>query len=129
MVQKILKILTIFIFSIYILNCTYTYAGTIGDTISDAKNFMNSMDKNLYKNSLNKADLSDASSTIYNSLLMISFVVVAVVGITLGIKYMMANVEEKADIKNALIIFFIGAIVVYGAFGIWKAIVDYLNKF
>lgn len=127
--QKILKILVIFICSICILNCTYTYAGTIGDTISDAKGFLSSRNESLYKDSLNKADLSDASSAIYNTLLMISFVVVAVVGITLGIKFMMASAEEKADIKKSLVIFLIGAIVVYGAFGIWKAIVDYLNKF
>lgn len=127
--QKILKILVIFICSICILNCTYTYAGTLGDTIKDAKNFLSSRDESLYKDSLNKDQLSDASSSIYNTLLMISFVVVAVVGITLGIKFMMASAEEKADIKKSLIIFLIGTIVVYGAFGIWKVIVDYLNKF
>lgn len=129
MIQKILKILTIFIFSICIINCTYTYAGTLGDTITGAKNFLSSKNESLYDSSLDKDKLSDASSAIYNTLLMVSFVVVAVVGITLGIKSMMANAEEKANIKKALIIFLIGTIVVYGAFGIWKVMVDYLNKF
>lgn len=127
--QKILKILVIFICSICILNCTYTYAGTVGDTIKDAKDFLSSRDESLYKDSLDKDKLSDTSSAIYNTLLMISFVVVAVVGITLGIKFMMASAEEKADIKKSLVIFLIGTIVVYGAFGIWKVIVDYLKIF
>lgn len=127
--QKILKILVIFICSICIFNCTYTYAGTLGDTIKDAKDFLSSRDESLYKDSLNKNKLAKTSSTIYNALLMISFVVVAVVGITLGIKFMMANAEEKANIKKSLVIFLIGTIVVYGSFGIWKVIVNYLNIF
>lgn len=128
MEQKVLKILVIFICSICIINCTYTYAGTVGDALTDAKDFLSSRDEDLYKDSLDKSQLSDASSSIYNALLMISFVVVAVVGITLGIKFMMANAEEKADIKKSLIIFLIGTIVVYGAFGIWKVAVNFLKN-
>ena len=41
---------------------------------------------------------------------------------------MMAGVEEKADVKKSLIIFLIGTGVAYGAFGIWKVLVTFLNK-
>ena len=41
---------------------------------------------------------------------------------------MMAGVEEKAQLKHSLIVFFIGATVAYGAFAIWKVMVEVLNK-
>ena len=41
----------------------------------------------------------------------------------LGIKFMIGSAEEKAQIKDALIPFVIGCIVIFGAFGIWKIFV------
>ena len=35
---------------------------------------------------------------------------------------MLGSIEEKAQVKEALIPFIIGCIVVFGAFGIWKIV-------
>ncbi len=123
---KILKIFVIFISMIFIVNITNTYASNsiLSDAISGGDKFVNAAKGN---DSINSDLLKSTSSSVYNTLLVISFVVVAVVGITLGIKYMMSGVEEKADVKNSLVVFFIGCLVVYGAFGIWKVIVAFLN--
>ncbi len=125
MKKTILKIFLIFISMILIGNVTNTYASSLlGEAMSGANNFISSSKGNV---SIDDSKLKKTSSDIYNVLLMISFVVVAIVGISLGIKYMMSGVEEKADIKQSLIIFFIGCLVVYGAFGIWKVLVTFLN--
>lgn len=124
--KKILKVFVLFIFIIFIINNTITYASTLGDVISGGKDFI-SAGSDEYDNTIDTEKLSETSDTIYNILLMISFVVVAVVGISLGIKFMMSGVEEKADVKKSLVGFFIGCIVVYGAFGIWKVMVNFLN--
>lgn len=125
MKKTILKIFLIFISMILIGNVNNTYASSLlGETMTGANNFLSSSKGNV---SIDESKLKKTSSDIYNVLLMISFVVAAIVGISLGIKYMMSGVEEKADIKQSLIIFFIGCLVVYGAFGIWKVLVTFLN--
>ena len=41
---------------------------------------------------------------------------------------MMAGVEEKAQLKHSLVVFFVGVIIAYGAFFIWQALVDVLKN-
>ena len=38
----------------------------------------------------------------------------------LGIKFMAASAEDKAKIKESMIPYVVGCIVIYGAFFIWK---------
>ena len=125
--KKVIKFLLLFLAVIFFLNNTYVYADSLlGDSISSGKSFLQSASGTMSKEQ--EKSLKDTSNSIYNTLLMISFVVVAIVGIILGIKFMMAGVEEKADVKKSLIIFLIGTGVAYGAFGIWKVLVTFLNK-
>lgn len=44
----------------------------------------------------------------------------------LGIKYMIGSIDEKADTKGKLMIYAIGCIVIFGAFGIWQLITNIL---
>lgn len=41
---------------------------------------------------------------------------------------MLGSIEEKANIKESLIPFVIGCIVVFGAFGIWRIFVSLGQK-
>lgn len=61
---------------------------------------------------------------IYNILLMIGMAVAVGIGTVLGVKFLMGSMEEKAQIKESLIPFVIGCVVVFGAFGIWKAVIS-----
>lgn len=125
--KKVIKFLLLFLTVMFFLNNTYVYADSLlGDSISSGKSFLQSASGTMSKDQ--EESLKDTSNSIYNTLLMISFVVVAIVGIILGIKFMMAGVEEKADVKKSLIIFLIGTGVAYGAFAIWKVLVTFLNK-
>ena len=47
-----------------------------------------------------------------------------IIGMTLGIKFTMAGVDEKADIKKHLLIYVAGCVIVFGAFAIWKLAVN-----
>ena len=125
--KKVIKFLLLFLAVIFFLNNTYVYADSLlGDSISSGKSFLQSASGTMSKDQ--EKSLKDTSNSIYNTLLMISFVVVAIVGIILGIKFMMAGVEEKADVKKSLIIFLIGTGVAYGDFAIWKVLITFLNK-
>ena len=126
MKSKIFKIFLMLVLIIFIVNiASIAYATTLEDALSGGKDFIKSGKNNGVI--MNSTNLKETSNSIYNTLLMISFVVVAVVGISLGIKFMTSGVEEKADVKKSLVVFVIGCIVIYGAFGIWKVLVTFLN--
>ena len=45
----------------------------------------------------------------------------------MGIKFIIGSLEEKAEIKAMLIPYVVGCIVVFGAFGIWKLVMETLS--
>lgn len=75
----------------------------------------------------NNDDIKDISDSIYFILLTIGIVVAVIVGGILGIQFMLASAEDKAKVKEALIPYVIGCIVVFGAFSIWKIVVEILS--
>ena len=78
---------------------------------------------------IDKGSLKNASSSIYNILLICGVIIAVLIGSIMGIKFMIGSVEEKAEIKAALVPFAIGCIVVFGAFGICKIVVTIVNNF
>ena len=50
-------------------------------------------------------------------------IIAVVVGMILGIKYMMATSEDKAEIKQTLPAYIVACVVVFGAFAIWRLVV------
>ena len=122
------KVFTIFILIIFIVNITNVYAasdsGGLSGVIEGGKKFIEERQDDV---TVTPAELSNVSGQVYNILISIAVVVVIVVGIFLGIKFMFAGVDEKADVKKSLIIYVIGSVVVFGAFGIWSALVTILN--
>lgn len=123
--KTVFRILIIMVLAIFIINTTNSYAGLLSDVISGGDEFLNSGDNDI---SIDKKELQTTSSQVYNALVIISFVVAAIVGIILGVKYMMAGVDQKADVKQNLLIYVIGCVVAFGAFGIWRIIVTTLNN-
>lgn len=71
--------------------------------------------------------LGNTSDFLYNILLGISMIIAVIVGMVLGIKYMLATSEEKAEIKQTLPAYIVSCIVVFGAFSIWRLIVNIIQ--
>ena len=93
--------------------------------IADADNFVSAAGKS---NKINNAELADLSGTIYNIALQIGVAVAVLAGMALGIKFMISGVDEKADVKKALTVYIVGCVVIFGAFGIWKLVVEIVQK-
>ena len=72
--------------------------------------------------------LSETSDFIYKLLLSLAIIIAIIIGMILGIQFMVASADEKAKVKEALIPFIVGCIVVFGAFTIWKIVVNVGNK-
>lgn len=97
---------------------------SIDGLISDSEKFINKGEDG----KVNDKSIQDFSKTMYNILITIATVVSVLVGGILGIKIMIASAEEKAQVKELLVPYIIGCVVVFGAFGIWKLVVTILQN-
>lgn len=99
---------------------------TIDEIIEEGRNFLEE-GKLESTNQINEESLKKMSDTIFNILLAVGIVVAVVVAGILGIQFMAASTENKAKIKEALIIFIVGCCIVFGAFGIWKTVINIMS--
>lgn len=106
---------------------TSTYAFSISDIFTGADDFIQSGIKD-QNPTIDDSNLQDMSNLLYNTLLIIAIVVAVIVGLVIGIQFMTGSVEQKAKIKETLIPYIAGCIVIFGAFGIWKLVVEILIK-
>lgn len=72
--------------------------------------------------------LKDLSGYLYNILLAAGVVIAVVVATILGIQFMIGGAEGQAKVKEMLIPFVVGCIIVFGGFGFWKIAVSIGNK-
>lgn len=105
------------------------YTGKSSDTIdgymNDGKDFISGGEKN---SSINQGQLQKTSNILYNIFLGAGIIIAILVGMFLGIKYMMGSIEEKAELKETLIAYVVGCIVIFGAFGIWKLVAELFSE-
>ena len=99
--------------------------GNISDVISSGKGFIDSAKSDI---TVSGDTIKEASANIYNILFYIGTILSVLVGAILGIKIMMASAEDKAKVKESLIPYIVGCIVIFGSFSIWKIAVTILNS-
>lgn len=98
-----------------------------GDIISGVEAFIETGSKEA-NDKIDPLDLKDMSDTLYNILLVVGIVAAIIVGLVLGIKFILGSIEEKAEIKTMIIPYIIGCVVVFGAFTIWQIVVNLLQS-
>lgn len=124
MVKKIIFILTIIVL---IIGCTNIINVKACDgIIENADSFVESGKSST--DTLNGSELQNVSGTLYNILLTIGIAAAVITGAILGIQFMTGSIEQKAKVKDSLIPFVVGCIIIFGAFGIWKLVITILNK-
>ena len=122
MKRKIFFILIIFI--LMICSTHIVQATTISNIIQGADGFIT----NGSSSDMIAGDkIKNLSDIIYNELLILGTVIAVIVGSVLGIQFITGSVEQKAKVKDSLIPFVIGCVVIFGAFGIWKLVITILR--
>ena len=123
-------LITIFTFtfnsSVYAQTSLDGSTGTVDDIMSGADSFVNEGESNV---SIDENLLGETAGFLYNMLLAFGIITAVIVGSILGIKYMIGSVEEKAENKQTLLAYLISCVVVFGAFGIWKLVINILSSF
>ena len=122
--KLLINIMVIFIilFNLFIPNA---YAGPIQDIMNRAEGFVNNGENG--GNVINNDALKEGSNTLYNVLLVIGIAVAFIWGIVLGIQFITGSLGEKADVKKNLIVYLVGCVIIFGAFGIWKLLLQLLE--
>ncbi len=103
---------------------------SINEILSEAQAFVSNLkdnDGNLSTVIVGGA-LINTSKTINNILMTLSIIISVILGAFIGIKTMISSVEEKAEIKESLIPYLIGAMICFGAFSIWNVTVTLLES-
>ena len=123
-------LITIFTFtfnsSVYAQTSLDGSTGTVDDIMSGADSFVNEGESNV---SIDENLLGETAGFLYNMLLAFGIITAVIVGSILGIKYMIGSVEEKAEYKQTLLAYLISCVVVFGAFGIGKLVINILSSF
>jgi len=126
MKYKRIKIIMIMLLSIAFIGIftNKVFASGFSDVLSGGDSFLSAGSSDA---TINETLLQETSSQIYNILLTLGTIVVLVVGIIIGIKLMTSEAENKAEAKKSLVVFVVGSVIVFGAFGIWKTLVNVVN--
>ena len=122
--KLLINIMVIFIilFNLFIPNA---YAGPLQDIMNRAEGFVNNGENG--GNVINNDALKEGSNTLYNVLLVIGIAVAFIWGIVLGIQFVTGSLGEKADVKKNLIVYLVGCVIIFGAFGIWRLLLQLLK--
>ncbi len=147
-IQKIYRIVVIkmkniivklyFILIIIVLQMGFFPPNVRADDIFDpAENFLKSGQEVMHgekredgteEPGLDELKLKEASSTIFNVFFAIGTALTVIIGGILGIRFMMASAEDKAQIKEIIIPYIVGCIAIFGAFAIWKLVIGVLQN-
>lgn len=126
-INKLLMMILI-IFCIFSLLTSQVYADSLGDIFTKADDFVTTGQAGSAGTTISDDAMKNMSNILYNTLLVIAVVVAVIWGMVIGIHYMTGSVGEKAKVKETLIPYIAGCIVVFGAFVIWKLVVTILQS-
>jgi len=124
--KMLLVVLIIIVMNIITFNTNMVKADTLEDVFAGGDSFIQAGKD---KTSIDEEKLKSTSSSIFNVLSVIGIIIAVFTSAILGIKFMIGSTEDKAQIKEALVPFIIGCIVIFGAFSIWKIFVGLGNTF
>lgn len=123
MAKKVIYILLIITLLICSTNIVQAKSSTsLKDVLQGGQSFIDKGEKG--DTPIGDDKIKDLSNTIYNILLIIGIVIAGIIGMVLGMQFITGSVEQKAKVKDSLIPFVVGCVVIFGAFGIWKLVVQ-----
>lgn len=120
--SKALKVLSIILVVTMLLVASM---GTISmaDDESDASKSSNVVGGLFDNGNANTAGIEGIGANIVGIITTIGIIVAVVVLLVLGIKYMMGSAAEKAEYKKTMIPYLVGAVLIFGASAIARAVI------
>ena len=122
--RKIIRIIIIFILAISIF-CTATVKAS-DSPWETAQNWLKTGEDERANSFMNEST-NDGFEALAGVLWGAGVFIILIIGVILGIRYIMSEPEQKAGLKKSLIAYIVGSIIILGASGIWKLVVDILE--
>lgn len=114
LLKKIILMLVILILLFSINTKVFAWS----EIIKDGQNFLSQADDS--KVNIDTDGLKIVSGYLYNILLAAGVVIAVIVATVLGVQFMMGGAEGQAKVKEMILPFIVGCIIVFGGFGFWK---------
>jgi len=123
MKKIILSLITFMMITMMLCFSSETYA--VSEFTNSGDDFL-SIGKNAYNANkpLDEGALKITSGEIFNILFTIGAVLSIGVGLVIGIQFITGSVEEKAKIKETMIPYVVGCVIIFSAFTIWKIVIE-----
>lgn len=121
--MKVLKKITVLLIFLVVASffSNISYAKSLGNIMAGGDDFINSStDQQIFNEEAQKEGVSQ----LYFIALGVGIVAAIIIGIILGIEFIVSGVDGQAKIKEKFLPYVIGCVVIFGAFGIWKIAVD-----
>lgn len=116
--RKLTKILTVILLVAVMMMIPTTIVRAGEDSGSAA-----AVDGLFQGGSADTTGISNVGANIVSIITTVGIIVAVVVLLVLGIKYMMGSAAEKAEYKKTMIPYLVGAVLIFGASAIAKAVI------
>ena len=109
--------------------CTFNTvnADLLGDMEGDAQAFITN--GHTQAGNINYTNIANEFSGLGQILTMVGAGVMVAVTTYMGIKYLTAGPEAQAKLKTQLIGVVVSGVVIFGAYGIWKLVIEIASTF
>lgn len=104
-----------------------SFAASLSDMESQASDFLSVGESNAGVNNSVVSAITDNFSSLGSILTFLGAGVMVIAVSVMGIKYMTASPDKQAVLKQQLIGLVVAGIVIFGAYGIWKTLVNILS--
>ena len=119
-------IVSIILFTIIVLSGQASMAiNGLDDIIKKGDDFVNQGDPN---NAIIENNVKETSDSIFAIVVVIGIIVAIIATVIIGMQFVTASVEEKAQLKEKLIPLIVGVAIIFGALGIWRLVVNVLQN-
>lgn len=124
---RIVNILIIALIVINLLTIQSNAAISIGNIESSAKEFLDKGSSNT-ANTISVSEMQAEIKPIAGILTAIGSGVLLICAIIIGMKYMVASPDEQAKLRKQMVGLIVAAIVIFGAYNIWKMLYNFLES-
>lgn len=132
MTNKVLKVMIKIILLMLIIQTIYTSkteALSLDGIFKAGDNFINEGKTESQKNeAINYEEFRLTTNNIGSVLTTLGIVLAVIIGGILGIQIMWGSIEQQVKAKEMIMLYVVGCIVIFGAFGIWKLAVTIFSQ-
>ena len=127
-IRLILRIIIVMIIAM-LLFTPNSKAITTDEIFSAGENFIEQgKDESRKNTAINNTEFRQTVANIGNILTSTGVALAVIIGAILGMQMMWGSIEQQVKVKEMLMPYAIGCIVIFGAFGIWKLAVTIFSQ-